>query len=122
MDREFLEDRWEMMPEDRISQVLLYPRLADSELGPAITVSAADKRPCSHSSQELTQTEIEVESTTFHLYVATFSRQLGKSERIKKDWVLVDSDSKRWRVIRADLKQMQTQWHVDCTEMFGKVS
>lgn len=112
IDREDLDDLWEMMP--GIRPCKLYARLADSQQGTAINVTASEKRPIDNRTLSLVaDAESEMDYCTFHLWVSTFSRPL----EIRKHAIIEEQSGKKWVVLLSKLEMQETRYRCDCVEM-----
>jgi hypothetical protein len=111
LEREDFEDLWEMMP--GIKPCTVFQRLADSELGPAITVTASEKRPMDTKTMTmLGVVESEMDFCTFHLWVSTFSTPA----LVGKHWIIQEQSGRQWVVMMSRLEMQETRYRCDCIE------
>lgn len=112
IDRNDLDDLWELMPGIRPCKVFV--RLADSELSSAVDVAASEKRPIDERTLAMIgDSESELDYCTFHLWVSTFSR----SVEVRKHCLIQEASGKRWVVLKSKLEMSDTRYRCDCVEL-----
>jgi hypothetical protein len=108
MERDDLADLHEMLP--GITEVGLYPILADSVRGTRIEVTAAEQRPIDTKEMTAAGIELGVEACRWNLWVNTFSAPI----EVKRGFQIVESDGTTWVIASARKEMMKTRWACEC--------